>query len=156
MHQIAHQVQRQVISAQVHHSDVSGQSGSIASTARSTGFEPQPFVNMKVERILCPSRTAMMKTHGNSELYQLHQAPPSQRFEDHVLHEARVDPEAIHRAAQRHTVHGEFPRTSTRTYSTQHMTHDARDCWRNQKVTVLCINRRYNSKMLSKNINGVG
>ena len=38
--QIEHRVVRQDISAQVHHSDVSGQSGYNARIARSTGYEP--------------------------------------------------------------------------------------------------------------------
>ena len=38
--QIAHHVERQDISAQVHQADVKGRSGSIVKTARSTGHEP--------------------------------------------------------------------------------------------------------------------
>ena len=40
LQQMAHHVDRKDLSAQVHHSDVSGQSGSIARTACSTGDVP--------------------------------------------------------------------------------------------------------------------
>ena len=57
--QIEHRVVRQDFSAQVHHSDVSGQSGFSARIARSTCYEPN--VGLDESGNLCLWRTAMIK-----------------------------------------------------------------------------------------------
>ena len=51
--QVAHDVERQKISAQVHHSDVGGQTDSIARKSHSTGHEPNLISCESVTRIIC-------------------------------------------------------------------------------------------------------
>ena len=104
--QIAHHVERQDSNGQVRHSDVSGQSGSVARAARSTEYEPNLKKKMKVEQSLCPSRTVDDEDHMRIENSQLEQARSSSSLEDHVLQRARRDPRAIHRAAQKQTICG--------------------------------------------------
>ena len=86
---------------------------------------------------------------------QLGQPQSSLSLEDHVLEMARRVPGAGHRAAQKHMVHGEYPAPPQGfLYSTQHLVHHVRDYWRNLRVTMLCIARTNNSRMLLKDING--
>ena len=95
---IAHHVERQDTFAQEHHSDGSGQSSSVARTARSTGYDPN--------LIQYESGTHFMSIpDGDGEDLrrvansQLEEVPSSLSLEYHVLQLARVDPGAIHRAA---------------------------------------------------------
>ena len=74
------------------------------------------------------------------EHIQLEQAPSSISLEDHLLQVARRDPGAVHRAAQRHEVHGEFPVLPHGfPCSAQHMIHDVRDYWRNPSYNCLAV-----------------
>ena len=80
---VAHRVECQDISAQVRHSDVSGQTGSRARTARSTSDEPNLIQNER-------GTTYMSIADGDDEdpmgieNSQLEQAPSSLSIEDHV------------------------------------------------------------------------
>ena len=79
-------------SAQVHHSDVSGQSGT-------TGYE-----GVTVFLFIADGGDEDLLVVENSKLGQ---ARSARSLEDHVLQMARGDPGPVHRVAQRHTVYGE-------------------------------------------------
>ena len=127
MQQIALCVVRQDISAQVHHSDVSGQSGYNSRMARSTGYEPDVGLD--------ESGTVLMSTADGDdedlmgiEYYQLGEAPPPSSLEDHVVQIARGDPGAVCRAAQRQAEDGEVPILPQGLLdNTQHSMHDVGD-----------------------------
>ena len=130
--QIALCVVRQDFSAQVHHSDVSGQSGFNSRMARSTGYEP----NVGLDE----SGTVLMFTADGDdedlmgiENYQLGEAPPLITLDDHVVQTGRRDPGAVCRAAQRQAVDGEVPIfPQGLLHNTRHSMHDVVDYWRNQ------------------------
>ena len=104
MQQIAHHVEREDISAQVHHADVSGRSGSIARTARSTGHEPN-LIQYESGTHLMSIADGDDEDLMGMENCQLEQAPFSLSLEVHVLQVARGDPGAVHRPARRHAVY---------------------------------------------------
>ena len=148
LQQIAVCVVRQDISAQVHHSDVSGRSCFYSRVAGSTGYEP----NVGLDE----SGTVLMSTADGDdedlmeiENYQLGQAPPPKGLEDHVVQTGRRDPGAVCRAAQRQAVDGEVPIfPQGLLHNTQHSMHDVVDHWRP------CITGGNNSRMLPKKIKG--
>ena len=126
---IAHRAVRQDIPAQVHHSDVSCQSGDHARVAPSSGYEPN--VGLDESGTNCMS---IADRDGEDPM----------RIENSLLGQAtlskslRGDPGAAYRAAQRQGVHGEVPILPQGVpCRTQHLMHDTRDSWENQGHSAL-------------------
>ena len=149
-------------SAQVHHSDVGGQSCSVARAAHSAGHVPnlvllrsnanftsiadgddEDSVGVENYHLLAlEDRDATEPSHPNTV---------ETKLEEYDHQKARGDPGAGQRAVQRRRVHGEVPvRQQGHPRSTQHPVHQVSGYWRSQSYNDFRYQQEHNGNAVQE------